>query len=101
MSSPHAPLGHPPPRSLRVLSCRGLGCRFRHHLRSLQISSWDLDIGGYGGQGGLCWSLQGGPRVTAAPQGRWRTRAPSSGRKGLRVLASVSHVPSLCREVSG
>lgn len=90
----------PPPGSLRVLSCRGLGCCFRHHLRSLQISSWNLGIGGRGRR--LCWGLQDGPRVTAAPQGRRMTWAPSSGRKGLRFFASVSmtegSAPSLRRD---
>lgn len=50
----------PPPGSLRVLSCRGLGCCFRHHLRSLQISSWDLGIAGRGGVfAGVCKTALG------------------------------------------
>lgn len=91
MSSPHAPSGHPHPDPAGpILQGPGL-------LLPASSPKPPEFISGprhWGAERGLCWGLQEGPRVTAAPRGRWRTWAPSSGRKGLRVLlASVSDAP--------
>lgn len=101
MSSQHAPPGHPHPDRCGSypVEAWAVASGIISEASRFHLGTWTLEVG----VGGLCWGLQDGPRVTASPQGRRRTWAPSSGRKGLRVLAAVpmaagSNDPSPCRD---